>query len=122
MVYKPEEIKDIFNKILIKISINGMAIRNVLKEKDMPSPETFYKWLDEDKEKSKQYARACQQRADIIFDEMLDIADDGTNDYMTKLVGEKEIEVVNQEHIQRSRLRIDTRKWTLSKLNPKKYV
>lgn len=122
MAYKPEEIQEIFNKILVKISIEGKAIRNILKETGMPSNETFFKWLDEDETKAKQYARACEQRADVIFDEMLDIADDGRNDFMTKEIGEGiEIEVLNTEHIQRSRLRVDTRKFMVAKLNPKKY-
>ena len=53
---------------------------------------------------------------------MLDIADDSTNDYMMKQ-GEdgSEYEALNAEHIQRSRLRIETRKWLSSKLKPKKY-
>jgi hypothetical protein len=53
---------------------------------------------------------------------MLDIADDGTNDFITKTSSDgTEFEVVNTEHIQRSKLRIDTRKWNLSKMQPKKY-
>jgi hypothetical protein len=54
---------------------------------------------------------------------MLDIADDGTNDWAKQQLGEDgpEVEVLNKEHIQRSRLRIETRKWLASKLKPKKY-
>ena len=52
-----------------------------------------------------------------------DIADDGSNDYMEKL--DKDGEVIgysiNGENIQRSRLRVDSRKWLASKLLPKKY-
>lgn len=122
MAYTPEQIEETFNKILVKISIDGMAIRNVLKLEGMPSNETFFKWIDEDLEKAKQYARACEARADFIFEEIIEIADDGRNDFMTKMIGEDlEIEVLNSEHIQRSRLRVDARKWIASKLNPKKY-
>jgi len=93
----------------------------------MPTRKTFYSWLrDKDgndiESKVNQYMRATNDRADAVFDEMFDIADDGTNDTMTVTVGDGvEIEKLNTEHIQRSRLRIDTRKWALSKMNPKKY-
>ena len=53
-----------------------------------------------------------------VTDEMLDIADDGTNDYY---FGKDDQPIVDSDHIQRSRLRIETRKWLSSKLKPKKY-
>ena len=68
-----------------------------------------------------QYAKARELQADTIFDEMFDIADDGSNDWMLKKSGDDEIEVLNHEHVQRSRLRIDTRKWALARMAPKKY-
>ena len=52
----------------------------------------------------------------------LDIADDGSNDWVERKNADgSTTEVVNGEHIQRSRVRIDARKWLLSKLAPKKY-
>lgn len=121
MAYSKENVDLLFNKILIRIEL-GEALRNILKDEDLPSSKTFYEWLDNDDSKVKQYARACELRAEIIFDELLDIADDGRNDFVTKkLGGDVEIECLNSENIQRSRLRIDARKWILSKMNPKKY-
>jgi hypothetical protein len=117
MAYTNKQIEDIFSKIIEEVS-NGRALRNVLKDEGMPSSSTFYIWLEENEDKSKQYARACEVRADQIFDEILDIADDGTND---TYVNEKGQEVTDQEVIGRSRLRVDSRKWIASKLNPKKY-
>jgi hypothetical protein len=53
----------------------------------MPNATTFYRWIDEESEwasvKNKQYARASEIRAEKIFDEMLDIADDNKNDINT---------------------------------------
>jgi hypothetical protein len=56
-------------------------------------------------------------------DEIVDICDDASNDWMERNNGDdKESSwVLNGEHVQRSRLRIDTRKWLLSKLKPEKY-
>lgn len=69
----------------------------------------------------KQYARAKEESADAMAEEMLDIADDGTNDWMARSEQRGGGYELNGEHIQRSRVRIDTRKWLASKLKPKKY-
>lgn len=69
-----------------------------------------------------QYARAKEESADSLADEILDIADNATNDWMKRNHGEDDPGwVANGENIQRSRVRIDTRKWIASKLKPKKY-
>jgi hypothetical protein len=64
-----------------------------------------------------QYTRAKEEQADLMCEEMLEIADDGTNDTMITDFGLKE----NKEWTNRSRLRVETRKWLASKLKPKKY-
>lgn len=69
------------------------------------------------------YARACDVRADAIFEEMLSIADDGRNDWMEQhnsdgeVIGFRE----NGEALRRSALRIEARKWMLGKMKPKVY-
>ena len=67
----------------------------------------------------------------MLFDETLEIADDCTNDWMVRQTanGDDEDEerepsystVPNHEHINRSRLRIDTRNWYISKVLHKKF-
>ncbi|MDD3645500.1 MAG: hypothetical protein PHR19_08245 [Bacteroidales bacterium] len=120
MAYSKKEIENIFNAICDRIE-QGESLRSVLRDDNMPSSQTFYIWVDSDELKSKQYARATELRAENIFDEIFDIADDGRNDFTQKNTSDGVIEVFNSEHVQRSRLRIDTRKWALSKMNPKKY-
>ena len=117
MAYTDKDKDNIFEYVCQEIE-KGKALRNVLKDENMPSTSTFYQWLDNDEVKAKQYARATEVRADIIFDDILSIADENTND---TYINDNGIEVVNNDVIQRSRLRIDSRKWVLSKLNPKKY-
>lgn len=117
MAYTDKDKDNIFEYVCQEIE-KGRALRNVLKDENMPSTSTFYQWLDNDEVKAKQYARATEVRADIIFDDILAIADENTNDTS---INENGIEVVNNDVIQRSRLRIDARKWVLTKLNPKKF-
>lgn len=98
-------------------------MRSVCSCEGMPCLSTVFKWLRENDGFSQQYARAKQESADAMSEEMLDIADDGTNDWMERhgKDGASLGYEYNGEHVQRSRLRIDTRKWLASKLKPKRY-
>jgi hypothetical protein len=114
--YAPE----IAETILIGV-MAGRSLRDICRGGDMPARSTVHLWLAKNKPFSDQYARACEIRAEELFDEMFEIADDATNDWMIRGSGENATEVVNSENVQRSRLRIDTRKWALARMNPKKY-
>lgn len=68
------------------------------------------------------YARARDIGLDVMMGEILDICDDGSNDFYEKERKDgSKYEAPDHENINRSRLRVDTRKWTLSKLAPKRY-
>lgn len=82
------------------------------------NPDTVYSWLNKHKEFSDMYARAKQQQIEVIIDEILSIADDSSCDYVINDEGKL---IVDHEHINRSRLRIDTRKWLAAKLVPRLY-
>lgn len=128
MAYTKKQIETIFNQICDEVS-KGAALRTVLLRKDMPSSQTFYIWItinEDDSEsvildkenKSKHYARCCADRADAIFEECLIIADNQEDDIYENEEGKK---VTNHNVINRSRLRVDTRKWMLGKMQPKKF-
>lgn len=99
--YSPE----LRDEICKRIS-SGNSVHRVSRQDDMPDRSTIYRWLREKPDFKDQYERALKEREDYHFDEMLDIAD---------LVGEDNIK------IQKAKLMIDTRKWVLSRMNPKKY-
>src|ERR1043165_7313084 len=118
MAYNEKKKNDVFNKIIAEIADVGTPLRTILKRKGMPSSSTFFIWLEEDELFSKRYARAKEVMAEALADEILEIADDGTNDYMTITKGDMEYNVENREVTNRSRLRVDTRKWLLAKTLP----
>jgi hypothetical protein len=69
---------------------------------------------------SAQYARAREFGYHRMFDEILEIADDSTNDYVRRLMDNGEtFLVLNTDHIARSKLRVETRKWFLARTLPK---
>ena len=98
----------------------GETLRSVCRDPAMPDKATVLRWLaDEAKTGFRdQYAHARDMQADALFDEALEIADDASGDWSTDKDGKK---VLDHENIQRSRLRVDTRKWAAGKLAPKVY-
>ncbi|WP_395019806.1 hypothetical protein [Dongia sp.] len=118
--------ENLATEICLRIS-EGESVRSIVKDEDMPSSSTIFRWLLDERYKTfwEQYEKARNIQAELMFEELLEIADDGTNDYTTRMRGadgeEEEHQILNSEHIQRSRLRVDTRKWYLSKVLPKKF-
>lgn len=102
---------------------SGESVRSITRDESMPAMATFFRWLHEKPEFKEQYAIAKELGAEALFADILSIADDGSNDYMEKISQEGEAQgyQTNGEAIQRSRLRVDTRKWYLSKVLPKVY-
>lgn len=101
----------------------GESLREICRDEKMPARSSVHKWLLENEKFSDQYAKAYDLHAADKFDEMFEIADDGSNDWMERQNEKGEVigEMLNHEHVQRSRLRIDTRKWALARMAPKKY-
>ena len=110
-------------EICARIS-EGRSVREIVKDNKMPSSSTIFRWLLDERYKKfwEQYKKARNIQAELMFEELLEIADDGSNDWVERMgkSGESWWQV-NGETIGRSRLRVDTRKWYLSKVLPKKF-
>lgn len=101
----------------------GESLRSICRDEGMPPKGTILRWIGIHEEFRDQYAQAKFDGAEALAEEMFEIADDGSNDWM-ELTDKDDNPYgykANGEHIQRSKLRIDTRKWYLSKIMPKKY-
>ena len=106
--------------ILTRIA-HGESLRRICLDPALPASSTIYEHLIESKEFAEQYARAREAQMEAMSDEILDIADDTSRDTKTIMRGDLEIEVENAEWINRCRLQVDTRKWLMGKVAPKKY-
>lgn len=102
---------------LFKRLADGESLKDICADDWLPSRETVRKRLIDDVDFQGRYARAREAQADAIFEEILEIADDARNDWMKK-DGDY---VLDTEHVQRSKLRIEARKWMAGKLRPKVY-
>ena len=94
---------ELFDVICERIA-DGESLRAICSGDDMPNKSSVFRWIDRDDKARDQYTRAREAQADTLFDDCLDISDNG-----------------NEDDPQRARLRIDTRKWMAGKLRPKKY-
>lgn len=113
-------------KLILEEISNGRSLLSVLNnDRDktkLPSRRLFNEWVKTNEELSTNYAQAREERAEKIFEEILEIADDSSKD--TKIIYDKagnEIKVEDTEWVNRSKLRVDARKWMLGKMQPKKY-
>jgi hypothetical protein len=97
----------------------GKSLRTIAALDGMPAQSTIMVWLDgKHPDFTEQYARAREAQADKLAEEILAIADDGRSDTYLDAEGN---EKTDSEVIQRSKLRVEARKWLASKMAPKKY-
>jgi hypothetical protein len=102
----------------------GRTLREICRAEDMPPRSTVQRWViaDEPSGIAGQYARAREFQMETWADENVEIADDGSNDWIERANKRGEVEIaLNREHIDRSRLRIDTRKWLMARVARKTY-
>jgi hypothetical protein len=81
----------------------GVSLRKLCKSDKFPNASTVYVWLDRFPSFAEQYTRAREAATEDMLEDILEIADDP------------------QVEVQDKRVRIDTRKWIMGKLKPKKY-
>lgn len=103
----------------------GKALHRICEAEGMPDPVTVYRWLNENEEFRNRYARARERQADLYAAEIIEIADDSSDDELfvesSDASGAGARRVCNNEFVQRSKLRVDARKWAAARLAPKKY-
>ena len=108
--------QEIADKICELISTTSKSMRTICNEVGI-NYISHLRWTREHEEYCTQYARAKEDQSDLLIEEMIEIADDSSGDEDVTENGVR----LNSEYVQRSRIRIDTRKWIASKLKPKKY-
>jgi len=96
----------------------GAAVRDLKAFRELPSGSTIYAWIGERPEFRRRYEAACRQRAELLAEEILDIADDRTGDYLEDKDGNL---VPDRLNLHRARVMIDARKWRVAALAPKRY-
>ena len=113
--------RKIANEICNMLS-DGIPLQQICKRQGFPSWRTIYAWMAKDENLCASIAKAREMGYDAMAEECIAIADDASNDYIEREQKDGSVAVVlNSEHVQRSKLRIDTRLKLLAKWNPKKF-
>lgn len=112
--------REVMDRIYARMA-GGESIKDICDSADMPNARTVREWIVKYPDEGPQYARARDLQAEAMADEILKISDDSTGDTYTVIENGREVTKVDQENINRSRLRVDSRKWLLSKMSPRKY-
>ena len=86
----------------------GESLRAICRTAGFPTASAVIHWIGEDEGFAAQYARAREAQADALFDDLAEVAE-------AALTAESAVEVAAR------RLIVDTTKWRLSKIVPKKY-
>lgn len=119
--------QEVIEKLCYLIATSSKGLRTICDEnEDLPTFKTVFNWLNDIDKKDflQSYARAKEQQADFISDEIVQIADSVMeNTERTEFMGGdgSYTSATTKDNVQRSRLMIDARKWQASKLAPKKY-
>lgn len=95
----------------------GESLNKICSEAAMPSMVTVFKWLGENEQFANKYARAREEQAEKLVDEIIEIADEDP----ATIVDKDGISRIDNAAVQHQRMRLDARKWVAAKLKPKSY-
>ena len=120
MAGRPTTYNDKTANEILERRVKGESLRYIVKDDHMPVISTVFRWMSHNDEFSKQYTRAKEEQAEMLADEIIEIADEEHT--VVKSQEGQDVEVTfDSTAVARNRLRIDARKWVASKLKPKKY-
>ena len=102
----------------------GHSLVSICRREGFPAYTTFMRWLAEEGAEGDalrdNYARAREVQAEVMAEDILAIADEQHLITETDETGAVEVKF-DSVAVQRNRLRVDARRWLLSKMAPKKY-
>ena len=108
--------REVASEILDRLA-EGESLNSICRDDKMPAARTVRGWRYDDVDGfSPRYTRARAMHVDHKIDELLDISDNGTNDWMKRNDPENPGYIENGESIRRSQLRSENRKWLAARL------
>jgi hypothetical protein len=98
---------EMFDLVLKRIA-TGESLRQICQSEGLPSRETFFGWIRDNPERRTQYLEACAMRSLVFVENALDVLEDLGNE-------------PTSSQVNAARLKIDTIKWKVARLQPKVY-
>lgn len=109
--------EEIFTAICERMA-EGEGLREICRDPEMPSRSTVLKWVETDTGRQAKYQKAREALMDWYSEEIRMIAWDDSKDTIKR---QDKPDLCNHEWIARSRLKVDTLKFLMAKLHPKRY-
>lgn len=112
----PKDLKEKAIEKIINDICEGNSLRSIIKAdpKNLPAYKTWLEWVSKDDKLSKQYAHAMIVRSELKFESI-------EQDYSEEPQRDPETGRIDSSWVNLQRLKIDAKKWELSKMMPKKY-
>lgn len=117
-VGRPSKYTQKLADLIIERVAGGETLTKICESDQMPDRRTVYRWTEANEAFRHAYARAREHQLESWADEILDIASDQSRDIQYDAEGRPRSD---NTAVNRDRLRIDTKKWLMAKLNPKRY-
>ena len=128
---RPSKLTQAISREICARIADGETLLGICRDTRMPARSTVMLWLYDGRQKgatkmqrtfSDNYARAREDQVEAWSDEVMEISDDGTNDWVQRELKDGRVVLVcDREHVSRSALRVKTRLHLMAKRAPKKY-
>lgn len=118
---RPSEFKEETGAAICARLASGEPLVKICRDDDMPHVATVYRWLIANEAFRDSYARAREDQADTLADEIQAIADEPMVGKKTTTKANGDVETVEGDMLEHRKLRVEARKWIAAKLKPKKY-
>ena len=107
--------KETADRMLDRIA-NGETPTEVCRDGTMPTWMVLCRWRRQHDDFDKRFRIAWESCAEHMVGDIVIIADDARNDYVDRVTRKGVIRVFDREHFERSRLRVESRKWMAQKV------
>jgi hypothetical protein len=122
---RPSDYNQDIADIICERLADGVSLRSICTDEDMPNKATVFRWLNKHQEFNDQYARAREEQAESLADDIVNIADSAGNplliDDVPLLKDGEPVMYTDASAVAHAKLKVEARKWVASKLKPKKY-
>ena len=113
-----DELED---SICAAIAVTPKGLEDVCDENGFPAPASIYRQLNASESFREKYARARESQLQTLADQLVPLADKDRICQKRTIKADGSEEIVILDQVERTKLQIETRKWLLGKLAPKKY-
>lgn len=120
MIYTDKDKERIITEICDKVIEEKISFNEAVKESDI-SLVSFYKWISKSDELQTLYKYARDVRSDVLFEQIIEIADTTEEGTIVETDDQGRTKEKTGDMTQHRRLKIDSRKWVVSRMSPKKY-